>query len=146
MAGYLDHYGEGDERREKRRTRLIIAVLALVLGLGTAYFFLRDYRQKAQVRQFVEAVQRKDYSAAYRMWGCTEAKPCRDYGYDKFLEDWGPKSRYGEITSYDIGRARRCGTGVIVGVKFGNNREEKFWVEGKEMTIGYSPWPVCPPR
>jgi hypothetical protein len=33
---------------------------------------------------------------------------------------------------------------VIVTVDLGQNREERLWVEGSELIIGYSPWPVCP--
>lgn len=146
MPGYLDHYGEGDARREKIWKRAFLVALVVVIAGLAAFFGLRNYRQKARVGEFATLIQKKDYPGAYRLWGCTETTPCRDYSYAKFLEDWGPASKYADVASYSISRSRSCGTGVIVTVDFGSNREEKFWVEGPELTIGYSPWPVCPPR
>lgn len=146
MSGFLDHYGEGDARREKIWKRVVLISLAVLIAALAAFFGLRNYRQKARVSEFASTLQKKDYQAAYRFWGCSDASPCPDYSYEKFLEDWGPKSPYADVASYSITRSRRCGDGVIVIVNFGASREEKFWVEGPDLTIGYSPWPVCPPR
>jgi hypothetical protein len=146
MPGYLDHYGEGHEQRARRTRRIVAAVLILIVGGGGLYLFLRNYSQKSKVKQFVELLQNHDYSGSYRLWGCTETKPCPEYAFTKFMEDWGPQSRYAQIESFQITRSRACGSGVIVSVDFGQNRQERFWVEGSEMTIGFSPWPVCPPR
>ena len=60
MSGYLDHYGEGFEQRAKR-TKLIVAIVLIALfGGGGIYLALRNYRQKAQVKQFVELLQKGD--------------------------------------------------------------------------------------
>lgn len=146
MAGYLDRYGEGDERRERRRKRIILAAFVVVVLAVGLYVGFKNYRQKEQVKHFAELLQKQDYPGAYQLWGCTDSKPCRDYPFNKFLEDWGPKSRYTQISSFRITKDRKCGSGVIIFADFGNHREEKFWVEGPEMTLGYSPWPACPPR
>jgi len=29
-------------------------------------------------------------------------------------------------------------------VDFGKNQQEKLWVERKDMTVGFSPFPGCP--
>ena len=146
MPGYLDRYGEGDEQRSKRNRRIVIVALVVILAGGGLYFGLRNFRQKSRVKEFVGLIQKHDYAAGYRLWGCTEANPCPDYPYNKFLEDWGPQSPNAQISSFEITRSRACGSGVIVTVDFGQNREERFWVEGREMTIGFSPWSVCPAR
>ncbi len=146
MSGYLDHYGEGDARREKIIKRLILAAVAVLVIGGGVYIALLNYKEKARVKQFAELLQHQDHKGAYALWGCTDARPCPDYKFDKFLEDWGPRSKYAQVQSFEITRSRSCGTGVIVSVNFGNGREEKFWVEHKDLTIGFSPWPVCPPR
>jgi hypothetical protein len=146
MPGYLDRYGEGHEQRAKRTRLVVAAVLILIVVAGGLYFGLRNHRQKAQVSQFVELLQRHDYTTAYRLWGCTETKPCPDYAFNKFMEDWGPQSKYAQIQSFQVARSRACGSGVIVTVDFGQNREERLWVEGSELTIGYSPWSACPAR
>lgn len=146
MPGYLDRYGEGDEQRSRRNRRIIIVALLAILAGGGLYFGLRNFRQKSRVKEFVGLIQKRDYTGAYRLWGCTETQPCPDYPYNKFLEDWGPQSPNAQIPSFEITRSRSCGSGVIVTVELGNNREERFWVEGREMTIGFSPWSVCPAR
>ena len=146
MASYLDRYGEGHEKSAKRNRIIITVALAVILGGGGLYLGLRNYRQKSRIKEFVQLVQKHDYLAAYRLWGCTETKPCPDYAYNKFLTDWGPQSPNAQIASFSITKARSCGSGVIVSVDLGQKREEMFWVEGSEMTIGYSPWQVCPPR
>jgi hypothetical protein len=160
---YLDHYDEGWANRA-RRNKLIMSVVVTVVviyamyqGLylldrmevraaSYIYGFFRNRAQRAQVTQFVQLLQKHDYTSAYRLWGCTETKPCPEYTFDKFMEDWGPHSKYAQIPSFDITKWPRCGSGVIVTVDLGQNREERLWVEGSEMTIGYSPWRVCPAR
>ena len=146
MAGYLDRYGEGHEQRAKRKKLILSLVLGVVVLSAGLYAGLHNHRQKAQVGQFVALLQKHDYSAAYRLWGCSETKPCQEYEFKKFMEDWGPQSKYAQIASFDIARSKSCGSGVIVTVDLGQNREERFWVERSEMTIGYSPWQVCPAR
>jgi hypothetical protein len=146
MPGYLDHYGEGYEKGHKRKKLIAVVALLVIVGGSALYLTLRNFRQKAKVTEFVELLQKRDYSAAYRLWGCTEAKPCPDYSFQRFMDDWGHKSQNAQIASFHISRSRSCGTGVIVTVDFGANREERFWVESNEMTIGFSPWSVCPAR
>ncbi len=145
MAGYLDRYGEGHEKKSKR-TRLVVASLLTVIVVGGGlYFGFRNYREKSRVKEFIQLLQKHDYLNAYTLWGCTATKPCPDYAYDKFLLDWGPQSPNAQIASYDITKSRACGSGVIVSVNLGP-REERFWVEDRDMTIGFSPWSVCPPH
>jgi hypothetical protein len=146
MSGYLDHYGEGHEQRAKRTKVLVAIGLIVLIGAVAGYLALRNHRQKAQVGKFIELLQKQDYAGAYRLWGCTEAKACPDYPFNRFLEDWGPQSKNARIDSYSISKSRACGSGVIVTVDLGQGREERFWVETSEMTIGYSPWTVCPAR
>jgi hypothetical protein len=146
MAGYLDRYGEGHDQRAKRKRLIVGVALAIVLGGGGLYLGFKNYRQKSQVKQFVELLQKHDYAAAYKLWGCTDAKPCTEYPYNRFLGDWGPQSPNSQIAFFEITKSRACGSGVIVNVDFGQKHEERFWVEGSEMTIGFSPWSVCPPR
>jgi len=145
MAGYLANYGAGDERREKLIRRLIIAAAVVVVAGGILYYFLKDFRQERQTRMFFALLEKHDYQAAYQLWGCTESKPCRDYPFKDFMDDWGPKSARGDVGAYHIKKSRSCGSGVIVTVDFGKNQQEKLWVERDDLTIGFSPWPGCPP-
>ena len=145
MPGYLANYGAGDEQREKLIRRLIVAAVIIVVAGGILYFFLKNFRQEQQARKFFELVEKHDYKAAYELWGCTDAKPCRDYPLRNFMDDWGPKSPHADVSSYHIRRSRSCGSGVILTVDYGKNLQDKLWVERDDLIIGFSPWPGCPP-
>jgi hypothetical protein len=145
MAGYLAHYGAGEEQREKLIRRLVIIAIVLAAAGGILYFFLKNFREEQQARKFFDLLQKHDYTAAYALWGCTDAKPCRDYPLQNFMDDWGPKSAHAEASSLHIKKSRSCGSGVILTVDFGKEQEDKLWVERDDLTIGFSPWPGCPP-
>src|SRR5689334_1599352 len=92
MAGYLDQYGAGDERRAAVIKWILIGIAAiLVLGLLPWYLF-KNHTQEGVVRTFLSEVRNHDYQSAYKTWGCGNPKPCTGYPYDRFLEDWGDKS------------------------------------------------------
>ena len=146
MAGYLEHYGEGDEQKARNIKRALIAFFVIgVVAAGAAVFF-HNRSQKLRVGEFGSLLEQKNYKAAYALWGCTDAHPCPNYQFDKFMGDWGPESKYANVHHVSILKSRSCGTGVIVTADFGNQRTEILWVEGPELDIGFSPWPVCPPR
>ena len=147
MAEFLEGYGITDARRSRIFWRLVIAgLLAGALGL-TLYFVFRTWPAKRQVNQFVELLRKKDYRAAYRLWGCTAPESlCRGYTFEKFLEDWGPKAVHADPAAVSIVRTSYCGSGVIVTVKAGQGPELALWYERKDATIGFAPWPVCAPQ
>src|SRR5690242_21741163 len=91
MPGYLDQYGAGEEQRNRIIIRSIVTMVAVVIVSALAWYLLKNHHQEAVVKTFVEDLRRSDYQAAYRDWGCTTQKPCSDYSFDKFMEDWGPK-------------------------------------------------------
>ena len=141
MAGYLDQYGAGEERRAKIVKTVLYSVLALIVIGGPLTFYLYDWRQEHEVNRFFDLLAAKDYTDAYALWGCTEAKPCSGYSMKAFLEDWGPQR---DVSHPKITRSRSCGSGVIVTVAFGSNQLEHFWVQRDDRTIGFSPFPGCP--
>ncbi|HWC95841.1 MAG TPA: hypothetical protein VG456_03810 [Candidatus Sulfopaludibacter sp.] len=142
MAGYLDQYGRGDERREKIIKILIYSVIALVVVGGPLMFIFHNYRQEQQARKFFSLLAAKDYKAAYALWGCTDTKPCTGYSLQSFMEDWGPGKA--DPANFRITKSRSCGSGVILTVDFDKNREEKLWVQRDDLVIGFSPLPGCP--
>jgi hypothetical protein len=144
MAGYLDQYGAGDARREKIIKTLVISVVALAAAGGALFFNFHNYREEHQVKEFFKYLDSHDYKAAYALFGCTDTKPCRDYTSAQFMEDWGPNSGRSNISNFRISRSRTCGSGVILTVDFGKNQQEKLWVERKDMSVGFSPFPGCP--
>ncbi len=158
MAGYLAHYGEGQEQREKRIRRWVIAGLIVggVLGLYLLTFktpileryirvvqMLKNHAAEKRVELFLDLLGKRDYKAAYALWGCTDEKPCRDYPFQNFMEDWGPKSSQSAGETFHTTRSRACGSGVILTVNSGT-REEKLWAERDGLTLGFSPYPGCP--
>lgn len=147
MAEFLEGYGVTDARRARIFWCLVIAgVLLVALGL-TGYFVFRSWPAKRKVNQFVELLRQKDYPAAYRLWGCTvPGSPCRDYTFEKFLEDWGPKTVHADPAAVNIVRTKYCGPGVIVTLRAGQGPELALWYERKDSTIGFAPWPVCAPQ
>ena len=141
--GYLDHYGKGEERREKLIRRSILAVVLLLIAGSILFYIFKNFREERQVKRFYHLLAGKQYAAAYRMWGCTETNPCRDYSFDRFMEDWGPNSANARASEVDVVRSRSCGSGVIITAKIGDH-EERLWVERGQQIVGYSPWPACP--
>jgi hypothetical protein len=141
MAGYLDHYGAGEERRENIIKKALIGLgIALVVGCVLLYIFY-NVRQERVVNQFFSRLAAHDYKGAYALWGCTDAKPCPGYSFATFMEDWGPAK--GDPTKFKIARSKACGSGVILTVDFGNDREI-LWVERKNLLMSFSPFPGCP--
>ena len=158
MAGYLANYGAGKEQREKRTRRLVIigAIAAGVLGLYLLTFqtpileryirfvqLLKNHKEEKQVQTFLELLAKQDYKGAYALWGCTDSKPCRDYTFKNFMEDWGPKGTSTTAELFHTTRSRSCGSGVILTVDSSSNREEKLWVQKEDLIIGFSPYPGC---
>jgi hypothetical protein len=146
MSTFLDDYGAADARRERLRKRLLISLAVVVVVAGAAYFGFRNYSEKRQASLFVDLLRAKQYEQAYVAWGCTQAKPCPDYPYEKFLEDWGPKSPHADLSQLEIGSTRSCSQGIIQSLKFNAKDEVYLWVGRSDLTLGFAPWPTCNPR
>jgi len=141
MAGYLDTYGAGDERREKITKTIVFSLIAVIVIGGPLLLIFYDYRQESQVKRFFRLLDAHNYQAAYALWGCTQAKPCSGYPMSSFLEDWGPPK---DVSKARITRSRSCGSGVIVTVAMDHNQEERLWVQRDDQSIAFSPFPGCP--
>ncbi len=146
MAGFLDNYGAGEERREKIVKRTLLGALAALVVALSLYFFFRNWNEDRQLRLFLDLLKKQDYQTAYRLWGCTPDKPCRDYQFDRFLEDWGPKNPRGNAATARIAKTRSCSGGVIYTLEYGKEESVLVWVDRKDRTLGFAPWPVCNPR
>ncbi len=146
MAGYLEGYGVEDERRARIMRRIVVGGAAVVVIALVLYFSLRTYPAKREVREFLEDLRKHDYQAAYRLWGC--AQPCRDYPFDSFMEDWGPKSAFGDPSAARIEKARYCRTGVtIVTLATGQNKPVWLVYQRSDKTLGSAPWEgMCEPH
>jgi len=144
MAGYLDQYGAGEERRGKIIKTVVISLVLLVVIGGSLLFVFHNYREERQVKEFFSQLGSHNYKAAYALFGCTDAKPCRYYPFEKFMEDWGPNSGHTDFENAHITRSRSCGSGVLLTVDLGKNQQQKLWVERQDMSIGFPPVQGCP--
>ena len=145
MGGFLEGYGAGEERRSKILWRIVLGALAVVILATGLYFVLRGHGHKKVVAAFLDSLRRQDFQGAYQMWGCSPAHPCRDYSFERFLEDWGPKSPRSNAAAVSLKQTKYCGHGLIAFLDDGKGEETLLWVESKDMTLGFAPWPVCNP-
>ena len=98
--------------------------------------------EERQAKRFFDLLEAKDYKGAYALWGCTDAKPCRDYAMPEFMKDWGPSQ--GPFRGVDVLDAESCGSGVIVEVEAGPGGDKKLWVERETHLLGFPPFERCP--
>ena len=142
MASYLETYGAGEEKRAQRERllkRAALVFLALLAAAGLGWFFLRNYKEDQQASAFVELLRKKDYPAAYAMWGCTVEKPCRDYDYKRFLEDWGNTGIHADASAVTVESVRNCTGGIIRKLKYPGD-EVLIFVSRSDLQISFPPW------
>ncbi len=139
MSGYLETYGAGDQKRERALKGLLLALLILAALAGAAWFLLRNYKEDARAAAFVELLKKKEYGAAYAMWGCTVDKPCRDYDYKRFLEDWGDQGAHADVSAVAIEKTKSCSGGIIRKLRYPRD-EVLIFVSRADLLISFPPW------
>jgi len=144
MAGYLDEYGVSDEQRARTIRRVVIWVLGLAIAAGMLLFIFHNFSEDRQVKRFLALLEARDYKAAYALWGCTDAHPCRDYAMTSFMQDWGPQAV--PPGKFQVLDGESCGSGVIVDTDLGTAGDRKLWVESKDLSIGFPPFEQFPQR
>jgi hypothetical protein len=144
MASYLEGYGETQARRSRKLRWLILTPIVLII-LGTIlYFKLRDYPEHRRAAEFLELLKKKDYKGAYALWGCTDQKPCPQYSFDRFMEDWGPNSPLKDPDKAHIAGNKGCKGGVISFVRVPGQDDVQLWVDRRTEEIGFAPWRLKP--
>lgn len=150
MSSYLEAYGAAEQRRA--RVLGIVKISSIILGcaliVGLILFgVFRNYGEEQRTKTFLGLLEAHNYQAAYAMWGCTETRPCPDYPFTKFQEDWGPKSEHPNEAAAHIGLSQACGTGVLVRLDYTGSQEPvSLWVERDSGVISFAPWSECPGR
>ena len=144
MAGYLDQYGAGEERRNRIVFRSIAIALIVILVCGLSWYLFKNHHQEGVIKAFIADVRSRDLQKAYRDWGCTNEKPCSGYEFDKFTGDWGPQGNGPDANVFGITDSESCNNGVLLTVEVNPGRVEKLWVEKGSDTISFAPYPVCP--
>jgi len=130
----FDHIKPIDQKAERRRRYLISAFVFVLLLSGYGYWRLRNFAEERQALHFFQALQRKDFEEAYRIW-----QPGDSYKFKDFLEDWGDKGLQGPVESFRIVRSRRRGTGVIVEVQVNREENVRLWVERGDKSLTFPP-------
>ena len=143
MSDYLSGYGVQDSKREKRWLLIALSIVGAAMAGLVIWYFARTFTEERIVKQFVRTLESKDYQSAYALWGCTDQKPCRDYKYEKFLEDWGEKSPFANATENKLVMAEPCGNSVWVTLKTPKSEETGVTVDSETRYIGYAPEARC---
>ena len=144
--GYLDGYGVADARKERRRKHIILwGLVAIVVGI-VGYFNLRTWSEERVVKEFFATLDRKDFQGAYKMFGCSQDKPCENYDPKRFNEDWGPDTPYSKGSDAQVTNVDFCDTGVVILVNYPKAEPVSLWVERSTKVLSFAPWPRCPGR
>ncbi len=150
MSSYLEAYGAAEQQRARIlgivKTSSIVLGCLLVVGL-ILFGVFKNYGAEQRAKTFLGLLNARNYSAAYAMWGCTDSHPCAAYPFNKFQEDWGPKSEHPNESTARIGLSQSCGSGVVIQVDYPASQEPvSLWVERESGTLSFAPWPECPGR
>jgi hypothetical protein len=141
MGSYLQHYGAGEERRNRTVRNIVLSLVGLLILLWVLYLVFHNYSEKQAVKRFLAEVNAHDYQRAYADWGCTASTPCPNYNYQRFLQDWGPNQK---ITSpWKIASVDGCKAFVTVNVQAAGSELQSLGVERGTKTIMYAPAPEC---
>jgi len=138
---YLEGYGVSEARQEKRLMYGIGLVILLALAGVVFYFWQRDRTELQKIDGFLNALHQRDYKTAYSYWGCTDQTPCKEYPFNKFMEDWGPSSPYAGASTASAVGGQHCSGGRIEIVRQGSN-EIQLWIQRSTQLIGFAPWPI----
>jgi hypothetical protein len=140
MSAFLQNYGAGEEAHSRLVKRLVLGLMGVVILGIAAYFYFQDFKEERLAKQFVGELNARQFDAAYRTWGCTDAQRCRDYDYRRFLDDWGPQKGNGD---WKVKGVEGCQTGAIVLVAAGSTEATPIWVENNASSLTVSPWSEC---
>lgn len=94
---------------------------------------------------FLKTVESGDLTKAYGLWNedpewQQHPERYKAYGIDRFQQDWGSGSQYGQIRRHKFVLSRSWGNGVITGVDINGGKTPVFlWVDRKTKTISFSP-------
>ncbi len=135
MAGFLEGYGAGEERRAHIIKITVVSVLALTVIAGTVYFFFYNYRQEQRVRQFMQLIEARDYQDAYTLWTGSDSARAR-YPMSDFMRDWGPPV---DVRGYAILDSESCDKSVIVDVDAGHAGDLKVWLDRASLSMSFPP-------
>ncbi len=139
---------EYDPEKARKRTRRIVASIAIVVILAGLGWWFRYWPEERIVGHFFDALQKQDYKTAYGIWmhdpdWSQHGDKFAKYPYSDFYRDWGPGGEWGLIKTQKVYGASTCsgpGTGVVVDVVVNDRAEHaQVWVEKSDKTLSYPP-------
>lgn len=147
---------EYDPRPAQRRNRIIATAVVVVLAVAVYLYLTRYDSEKKVINKFFQAIEQKDYDAAYGIYFADpdwkqHPEKYTAYTINQFKLDWGPQGEYGTITSHQIDCALEppkkdfvSPSGVVIVVIINNRAEPRsMWVEKKSKTVSDSPVTVA---
>jgi hypothetical protein len=144
VGSYLQQYGAGDELRSRVIKRIILSVVAAVVIGVTAYLFFHNFPEKQVAKHFLADVNNHRYAEAYRDWGCGKDHPCKNYDYNRFMEDWGPARQ--SRSPWKIASVDGCRTFVTVNVQADGSELQSLAIERENHELSFAPSPECQER
>ena len=147
MAGFFEQYEtKGNWRERAVKWFFLLIFLGLILW-GADWTLgklgkdnISDFRAQWRLRSFYSALGEKQYEEAYSMWGCDKQHPCRDYAYDKFIEDWGPNSPNAAAPQAKKLVVRHCESGIVRTDLLPNNEMISLYVNRTDLIVSFAPW------
>ena len=147
MPGYLEGYGAGEEAKARRIRWVLIGVPSLLVLSVVGYYSFRHYPERQKLGAFLGAVESQNLASAYEMWGCLQAKPCKDYNWERFTEDWGAKGEFRRIATMPVTEKYSCVGGIVRTFSFGPDKEMTLYIDTQEHLIHFAPpkraWKGC---
>lgn len=144
MGSYLQNYGAGEERRNQIIKRIVLISLAVIIVGSTLYFVFHNYPEKQLVKRFLAQLNHHDYKQAYKTWNCAADHTCRNYDYQRFLQDWGPSKPVS--SPWKIASVDGCSAFVTINVQAQGAELQSLSVMRGVNGIGFAPAPVCQER
>jgi hypothetical protein len=144
MAGYLDQYGAGEERRNRIIIRSIIGVLVTIVVVALGWYVTLNHHQEGVAKSFIAALKNHDTQGAYRIWGCTDSHPCREYPYERFMKDWGPGPNGPDLSVMGLIDSEECNNAAMLTVRVNAGRVEQIWLDKGSDLMSFAPFPICP--
>ena len=133
---YDDHPIPKKSRALKERLKVPAGIaLVLIFVSGIAYKFA-NYREERRIRQFVGAIEKEQYDAAYREWDADGR-----YTMNDFLQDWGKEGYYtkGMHKAHVVDSNGRGGAVVVYLAIDSLKSPVALRVDKETMKISFSP-------
>lgn len=144
MGSYLQSYGVEEERRNRVIKWILISLGTALFLLVAGYLFYHNYPEKKIARNFLEAINTKNYRQAYKDWGCTDQHPCPNYSFDRFMNDWGPASK--AASAWKVASTDSCKYFLTVNVQAQGSELQSLAVQRSDHSLGFAPAPECQER